>query len=89
MDGGGLRSRVRRFESYWGRFFEQNFRTLDPARLSDLHLYNLATNITARETPGRLVPARRGHRAVRRAQRRSTTHKYAKGYFRTFARSSP
>ena len=24
---GDLRSRVRRFESYWGRFFEQNFRT--------------------------------------------------------------
>jgi len=25
MDRGGLRSRVRRFESYWGRFFEQSF----------------------------------------------------------------
>jgi len=32
--GGGLRSRVRRFESYWGRFFEQSFRIPELRRAS-------------------------------------------------------
>jgi hypothetical protein len=50
---GGLRSRVRRFESYWGHFFEQTSERSISARVSDLHLYKSATNITARDTPGR------------------------------------
>ena len=62
-----------------GAFSNKTSERSIPARLPDLHLYNPANNITARETPGRLVPARRGHRAVRRAQRRSTMHKCAKG----------